>query len=269
MLEPEISSGEMPSHFNGRAVDQARPGQPAPSRMLRHVHPATATITPGSALAAFTVGPSVDIVINLLIGTCLSILAGWHFVRFGSTFSNRRKFAVVLPPLALITVLVISVVKVSLALSLGLVGALSIVRFRTPVKEPEELVYLFMAIGIGLGLGANQRVVTIIAFLFILALLTVRSLLRKNSRYPNLYLNVELPPGGSGRETLEALVNLLSQHASDVDLRRVDIQGDGLHATFYLECKNTEELIAIQETLRKAFPKANLSFVEQSSMPGG
>ena len=58
------------------------------------------------------------------------------------------------------TVVVISIVKSSLALSLGLVGALSIVRFRSAIKEPEELAYLFLSIGIGLGLGAGQRVVT-------------------------------------------------------------------------------------------------------------
>ena len=96
---------------------------------------------------------------NLVASAVLSLILAWHFVKFGSSFSNRHKFAAVLPTIALTTVLVISVVKASLALSLGLVGALSIVRFRTPVKEPEELAYLFLAIAVGLGLGADQRLV--------------------------------------------------------------------------------------------------------------
>ncbi|HIL79776.1 MAG TPA: DUF4956 domain-containing protein [Myxococcales bacterium] len=50
------------------------------------------------------------------------------------------------------------VIKSLLALSLGLVGALSVVRFLTPTKESEELVYLFLAIALGLGLGAGQSV---------------------------------------------------------------------------------------------------------------
>ena len=62
------------------------------------------------------------------------------------------------------TFIIISIVKSSLALSLGLVGALSIIRFRTAIKEPEELGYFFMAISIGLGLGANQLYPTIIGF---------------------------------------------------------------------------------------------------------
>ena len=52
--------------------------------------------------------------------------------------------------------IIITIVKSSLALSLGLVGALSIVRFRTAIKDPEELSFLFISIAIGLGMGANQ-----------------------------------------------------------------------------------------------------------------
>ena len=97
--------------------------------------------------------PSLSaLLINLAVGVALSLVLRWHFRTFGSTLSNRDEFAQVFPFILLTTVLVITVVKSSLALSLGLVGALSIVRFRTPVKEPEELAYLFVAIAIGLGL---------------------------------------------------------------------------------------------------------------------
>ena len=67
------------------------------------------------------------------------------------------------------TAFIISIVKSSLALSLGLVGALSIIRFRTAIKEPEEISYLFICIGIGLGLGANYKLITIMAVILIIA----------------------------------------------------------------------------------------------------
>ena len=60
------------------------------------------------------------------------------------SLTGRQHVAPIIPIMSLITFLIIMVVKSSLALSLGLVGALSIVRFRTPIKEPEELVYLFV-----------------------------------------------------------------------------------------------------------------------------
>ena len=72
--------------------------------------------------------------------------------------------------------------KSSLALSLGLVGALSIVRFRAAIKEPEELVYLFLIIAIGLGCGANQLIITTIGIIFALVLIVVYSKYLKNSK---------------------------------------------------------------------------------------
>ena len=111
------------------------------------------------------------LLLNLGIGVLLSLVVSWHFSRFGSTLSNREEFSQVFPFVLLTTVLIITVVKSSLALSLGLVGALSIVRFRTPIKEPEELAYLFISIAIGLGLGANQTIPTVISSLSILAVM--------------------------------------------------------------------------------------------------
>ena len=64
------------------------------------------------------------------------------------SLSNKKSFAKQFFLIATIVMIVISVVKSSIALSLGLVGALSIVRFRTAIKEPEELSYIFLAIGI-------------------------------------------------------------------------------------------------------------------------
>ena len=74
------------------------------------------------------------------------------------------------------------IVKSSLALSLGLVGALSIVRFRAAIKEPEELVYLFLIIAIGLGCGANQLVITTVGIIFSLLLIVIYSGYLKKSK---------------------------------------------------------------------------------------
>ena len=101
--------------------------------------------------------------INLAVGALISIILKFHYKKYGSTISNREEFSNIFPFILLTTTLVITIVKSSLALSLGLVGALSIVRFRAAIKEPEELVYLFLIIAIGLANGANQFMVSIIA----------------------------------------------------------------------------------------------------------
>ena len=93
-------------------------------------------------------------------------LIGLVYIKFGRSVSNRPSLASSLPMLGITTMLVITVVKSSLALSLGLVGALSIVRFRTPIKEPEELNYLFFSIAIGLAIGADQYLVAFLGAIF-------------------------------------------------------------------------------------------------------
>src|SRR5262249_18309815 len=103
------------------------------------------------------------LLVNLGLLLILGQILVWHYQRFSPVLSNKRKFSRVFVFVAATTMLVITIIQHSVALSLGLVGALSVIRFRTPIKEPEELAYLFLSIAIGLGLGANQRVVTIVA----------------------------------------------------------------------------------------------------------
>ena len=117
-------------------------------------------------------------IINLVATSILGYGLGLIYINFGKTISNRANLANIFTLLSLTTMIVITVVKSSLALSLGLVGALSIVRFRTPVKEPEELVFLFSSIAIGLGIGANQYLFTFFAFLAI----SIISVLKKKSK---------------------------------------------------------------------------------------
>ena len=110
--------------------------------------------------------------LNLLIGTAIGFVLSWHYRHFARSMSNRGTFAQVFPLIILTTILLISIIKSSLVLSLGLVGALSIVRFRTPIKEPEDLAYLFMAVAVGVGLGADYRIITSIGSAAILLVLT-------------------------------------------------------------------------------------------------
>ena len=76
-----------------------------------------------------------NFVISLICAVILSFFVQLFYVKYSSTLSNRREFSKNFVILAVTTCIVIMIVKSSLALSLGLVGALSIVRFRHPVKS--------------------------------------------------------------------------------------------------------------------------------------
>ena len=120
-------------------------------------------------------------VLSLICASILSFFVQLFYIRYSSTLSNKKEFSKNFVILAVTTCIVIMIVKSSLALSLGLVGALSIVRFRAAIKEPEELVYLFLIIAIGLGCGANQLKITIIGIIFALVLIIIYSRYLKNS----------------------------------------------------------------------------------------
>tara|TARA_Y100000996_G_scaffold406909_1_gene383844 strand:+ start:156 stop:866 length:711 start_codon:yes stop_codon:yes gene_type:complete len=123
-----------------------------------------------------------NFVLSLIFASILSFFIQLFYIKYSSSLSNRKEFSKNFVILAVTTCIVIMIVKSSLALSLGLVGALSIVRFRAAIKEPEELVYLFLVIAIGLGCGANQLIITTIGIIFALSIIVIYSGYTRNSR---------------------------------------------------------------------------------------
>ena len=116
-----------------------------------------------------------NFVISLICAAILSFLVQLFYIKYSSSLSNRKEFSKNFVILGVTTCIVIMIVKSSLALSLGLVGALSIVRFRAAIKEPEELVYLFLIIAIGLGCGANQIAIISVGIFFSLLIIVIYS----------------------------------------------------------------------------------------------
>jgi hypothetical protein len=206
------------------------------------------------------------LIFNLLLGIVLSVIVAWYYARFGEALSNRIKFARLLPVLCLIIILVISVIKASLALSLGLVGALSIVRFRTAIKDPEELIYLFLVIAIGLGLGADQRISTVVTLAILMALLIGTRLLAPRAQRRNLYLNIRVPEG-ERVASFETVNDILAHHIEFVDMRRLDRHDRVLQLTYLLGCKDQSVLAKLMDELTSNIPDCSFSFIDQNSMP--
>lgn len=207
------------------------------------------------------------LLVALGVGLVLTLILRWHFQRFGSTLSNRAEFSQVFPFIAMTTILIITVVKSSLALSLGLVGALSIVRFRTPIKEPEELAYLFMTIAIGLGLGADQLLPTVTATIVILASIGVLRWSKSGNEGKNLFLSIECPVPDGEASPIPAIEALLKQHVSTGDLRRVDKRDGTLEAIYWVDMKSSASLTEMISAFEGAFPGIGITFIDQQRVP--
>ena len=204
------------------------------------------------------------LVISLAIAALLGLILGQVYVHFGQALSNRRAFARNFLVLIVTTTLIISIVRSSLALSLGLVGALSIVRFRAAIKEPEELIFLFLAISAGLGLGAGQPLITIVAFFVILGLIVIRSFLYRNPGTPNLFMTVASP--ASANLVANQILQSLAAVGASATLKRLDKTPDLLEAAFLVDFKGVNELEQFADKMRVLSPQVRISCVDDRGL---
>jgi hypothetical protein len=153
-----------------------------------------------------------------------------------------------------------------MALSLGLVGALSIVRFRAAIKEPEELAFLFLAISTGLGLGAGQALVTVVALIIILGLIIIRGLFRQGPPKANLYLTVTSP--AASKLGAERILQVLSGVGATAALKRFDQTPESVEAAFLVDFKQVAHLEQFTNQLRELSPEVRVSCLDDRGMIG-
>ncbi len=188
-----------------------------------------------------------DFLLHLIMAVILGVILQQLYIRCGNSVSNRRKTASNFVLLACVTMIVISIVKSSLALSLGLVGALSIVRFRAAIKEPEELTYLFIAISIGLGMGAGQPGITCTGFGVISLLILPRFFSRKLHLDNGFLLTVSNE--SSDGIKLSEITEVLEKYCSNVRLNRYDYPGTRSDFAFHVQIDDTNRLDSIRTDL--------------------
>ena len=204
--------------------------------------------------------PVLGFVVNLLLSALLSLILTYIYVNYGKSLSNRKVFAHNFMLITMATVVVITIVKSSLALSLGLVGALSIVRFRTAIKEPEELAYLFISIAVGLGLGADQRVITIVGFIIMCLMIFLKNHWSGAYQMQNLHLTVSTSPDSG--INLDKVIEVIKKYCSEAQLRRFDESKDHLEASFVVVYNDYKSLQKTKDKLRELSPSLKITFLD-------
>ncbi len=199
---------------------------------------------------------------SFLICAILTYLLSRMYVKFGNALSNRKVFARNFMILGLTTMFIITVVKGSLALSLGLVGALSIVRFRSAIKEPEELTYLFLTIAIGLGCGAGLTILTIIAFIGFIAVIWFKNRSKRPMENQNLYVTIKMAQEQG--ITLTQIVEIMKNHLLSVKLKRTDETEKSLEASFVVEVQDYAQFEKMRLALRELNPGLRMTFMDTS-----
>jgi uncharacterized membrane protein YhiD involved in acid resistance len=193
----------------------------------------------------------------LLLSAILSYLIKLTYLSSSKTLSNKKYFSDNFIALTMVTCLIITIIKFSIALSLGLVGALSIVRFRAAIKEPEELVYLFFCISIGLACGANQFLISIISTIFICFILYFMSKYsKKGINLSNQVLHLRLD---NKEKDIIPIINQIKKNFDYLSLKSWFSSNttDNLYFKINIEEKNFDEVLV---NLKKVLNKNNIEF---------
>lgn len=204
----------------------------------------------------------------LIFAAVLSILIQFVYIKFSTTLSDKFEFSKNFVILGLATTLVITIVKSSLALSLGLVGALSIVRFRAAIKEPEELVYLFLIISTGLGCGSGQIMITAIGISLSLIIIIIYTLIIKNKKfYSDQITNttIVLDKRITGSE-VDKIITDISSLCTEIKFVSLSSASNETNLNLEIKVEKFDKLNKISERIKKKYRSCKILFAKNNTL---
>lgn len=202
-----------------------------------------------------------DFCINLFLCYLFSYILKIIYIKYGNSLSSRTEFSKNFNLLSLTTMLIITIVKSSLALSLGLVGALSIVRFRSAIKEPEELTFLFLCIAIGLGFGAGQTLITIVGFIFIVITKIIPYYtVDEGTSTENMYLTIEFEDKINVQ--LNDISKILDRYCNFIELKRLDENSNSIEINYIVSIEDHNHLLSLKNDLYDIHKNLKLTFID-------
>lgn len=183
-----------------------------------------------------------QLIFNMTVAMVLGIII---FITYRLTYSGvaySKKFNASLMMMTLVSTLVMTVISNNIALSLGMVGALSIVRFRTAIKDPRDTTFIFWCIGVGICCGVSFYTVAAVGSAYIFAVMVVLG--RVHTVEKRLLL---VRAGRAAEKDIESAVYL---YLKKVELQAKDTTGDEVEYIYILSDmtlqhaqKNNEESI--------------------------
>ena len=214
-----------------------------------------------------TVGETDYLMIILSLCFCIisSFILMYVYKNKANSLSSKIQISMIIPLLSNITFLVILIVKSSLALSLGLVGALSVIRFRTPVKEPEDLAFLFFAIALGIGYGALQIYSTSIIFLILIIIIWFFLSRRNEGLGKNFNLMIECNADQSQKD-FDKILNSLKKNCYEAEMVKIEKHDSSMMLFFKISFDKSDNLKLLINNLEKEFIGIKYSLYENKTI---
>lgn len=177
---------------------------------------------------------SVDlssVIVSLVLASIMGLLISILYRNTHRGLNYEHTFMATLVVMAPIVSIVMLYIRGDLVLSLGLIGSLSIVRFRTPIKDTRDMVFLFWVIAIGLGCGTYNWAIVVVSTVIITILIAILYFVRYgNARNSDFVLVV------SGQSTVdsEKIQQIVQQYASEARIRSLEDESDQWDMVFEL-----------------------------------
>jgi len=185
---------------------------------------------------------SINLTLGIIVGciVCTLVLSGYVFIVYKwinkKAFYNKN-FNLSLIALAVITAAVILTIQSNIVVSLGMVGALSIVRFRTAIKDPLDLVFLFWSISIGIICGAGFAVIAVVSSLALTVVIFAFANMRMVKDTKILVINL------NDYKVESQITEILDEHCEYVHLRAKTISKQDMNLAIEVKVEEQKKLM--------------------------
>ena len=163
-----------------------------------------------------------DVMVNLLVALLIGALIyiAYRSTHSGTVYSERFNISLVM--VTLVTTMVMCVIGNNISLSLGMVGALSIMRFRTAIKDPRDTIYIFWAVAVGICCGVSDYLIALFGSVVIFMFLILFGFVRNTNK-----TLIIIRGGVSALVEAEKTVDLVLAHKAVRRVHNVEIGADG------------------------------------------
>lgn len=199
-----------------------------------------------------------EVLLAMLFAVIVGLFIFWVYKKTFTGILYSSGFALTLIGLTLVTTLVIIAVTSNVVLSLGMVGALSIVRFRTAIKEPMEIVFLFWSIAVGIVIGAGMIPLAVLGSVIIGIILLIFANRKNVENAYILVLNCE------NEEAENTAAELLKNTVKKYRIKSKTVNADGIELTTELKIK--DDKMAFVNQMNKITGVKNATLVSYNAV---
>ena len=197
-----------------------------------------------------------DYAIALALAGLASLFVGSVYRRLATSSSAGGDLSSGFVLFTMTTTLVVAVLRSSVALSLGLLGALSILRFRSPVRTSEQLLYLLVCLALALSLGTNQRLLALVVI--VVFCVAAAGLKRRSVSMKRLFLLTAHGPVAPTKET--ELLDRIEAYFDAVEVESFEVEKGEVALRARLTLDSSIELTDVVSKMRVELPEHRISF---------